>query len=147
MNRLLLGLVVLALGCTDAGTLRLLDGGRLDLETERSLVFVNYWAAWCAPCIVEMPELLEFSRAYPERVRVLGVNYDNPDPDRLREDAALLDVQIELLLDDPQPRLGYSRPDVLPTTLIIRHGQVLETLVGPQTLESLEERLNWWTNN
>jgi hypothetical protein len=75
------------------------------------------------------------------------VNYDGPDAERLREDAELLNVQIELLLDDPQEQLGYERPEVLPTTVLVRHGEVLEILVGPQTLESLEERLHWWMNN
>lgn len=140
-------LLLLLLGCSEAGSPRLLEGGRLNLQTEEQLLIINYWAAWCAPCIAEMPELHAFATAYPDRARVLGVNYDNLEAERLHEDAELLNVQIELLLDDPQPQLGYARPEVLPTTLLVRGGVVLETLVGPQTLESLEERLQWWTTN
>jgi thiol-disulfide isomerase/thioredoxin len=141
-------LVVLLLGgCSEPQGYALLDGGRIDLLTEDSLVFVNYWAVWCAPCIVEMPELYEFSEEHATQVRVLGVNYDGPDAETLRRDADTLGVQIELLVEDPQFDLGYARPEVLPTTVILRQGELLETLVGPQTIQSLEERLDWWTNN
>lgn len=134
-------------GCTDSQGLRLLDGGRLNLQAEESLVFVNYWAVWCAPCIVEMPELFAFAEAHSGDVRVLGVNFDGPEASVLREDAETLGVEIELLIDDPQIQIGYPRPEVLPTTLILRRGELLETLIGPQTEETLEERLDWWTNN
>jgi len=94
-----------------------------------------------------MPELYEFSEEHATQVRVLGVNYDGPDAETLRRDADTLGVQIELLVEDPQFDLGYARPEVLPTTVILRQGELLETLVGPQTIQSLEERLDWWTNN
>lgn len=139
--------VLLLSGCSDPQGYSLLEGGRVNLLTEDALVFVNYWAVWCGPCIVEMPELYEFSEAHAGSVRVLGVNYDGPDADTLRQDAETLGVQIELLIEDPQVDLGYPRPEVLPTTMILRQGELLETLVGPQTIQSLEERLDWWTNN
>jgi thiol-disulfide isomerase/thioredoxin len=140
-------LIGLLLGCSDSGGLRLLDGGKVDIQRQEPLLFVNYWAVWCAPCLIEMPELHKFAQDHQGQVRVLGVNYDNPDAETLRADAERLNVQIELLLDDPQPLLNYERPEVLPTTFVLRGGEVLETLVGPQTLDSLEERLAWWTNN
>lgn len=131
--------------CSAGDGPRLLDGGRLDLQDPSQLIFLNYWAVWCGPCIAEMPELATFAAAHAGQVRVLGVNYDAPPPEQLRQDAEVLRVRIELLIDDPRPQLGYARPDILPTTVLVRGGEVLEILIGPQTLDSLEERLAWWT--
>ncbi|MBK8021329.1 MAG: TlpA family protein disulfide reductase [Chloroflexi bacterium] len=36
-------------------------------------VVLNFWATWCVPCAVEMPELQQVHEAF-ETVRVIGVN-------------------------------------------------------------------------
>ncbi len=137
-------ITALMAGCSERSGYRLLDGGRIDLQQSEKLLFINYWAVWCAPCIVEMPELAQFASDFANEVRVLGVNFDGVDPEQLRIDADNLGVRIELLLEDPQPELGYQRPEVLPTTYLVHGGTVVRTLIGPQTLESLEENLKWW---
>jgi thiol-disulfide isomerase/thioredoxin len=63
----------------------LLPGGRDQLRRELAAVkghpaVVNVWAAWCGPCIVELPVLQQVSLDYGKRVAFLGVDLkDNPD--------------------------------------------------------------------
>jgi thiol-disulfide isomerase/thioredoxin len=100
-------------------------------------VVINYWAEWCKPCIKEIPELNALDSDY-ESVTVLGVNYDGATGDALQAQLDALQVQFATLGEDPAGLLGLDRPNVLPTTLIINPaGELLDTLVGPQTLESL----------
>ena len=41
-----------------------LDGRSVKWEDfEGRLLFVNYWATWCAPCIAELPSIQELARA------------------------------------------------------------------------------------
>lgn len=99
-------------------------------------VVVNYWAEWCKPCIKEVPEL----NALNERddITVLGVNFDGATGDALAAQLDKLGIAFATLPADPAPALGTDRPVVLPTTLIFHpNGQLLQTLVGPQTLETL----------
>lgn len=43
---------------------------------------LNFWAIWCAPCVEEMPELVETAHAWRERGgAVLTVSYDLMIPD------------------------------------------------------------------
>src|SRR5690606_36440949 len=38
---------------------------------------INYFAAWCTPCIEEMPAIERAFHAYRDRVAFLGVSTDN----------------------------------------------------------------------
>jgi len=37
-------------------------------------VLINFWATWCAPCLLEMPNLQEYYEEYPGQFEVLAVN-------------------------------------------------------------------------
>ena len=37
-----------------------LEGNKIDLsDTKGKLVFINFWATWCKPCVKEMPSISE----------------------------------------------------------------------------------------
>jgi thiol-disulfide isomerase/thioredoxin len=130
-----LAMLLALIGCSDAQDAA---PGTLDLERLRGQwVVINYWAEWCKPCIKEIPELNALDQRYTA-VTVMGVNYDGLSGEELQGQAQALGIEFRLLTSDPAPQLGVARPVVLPTTLILDpQGQLTETLVGPQTLESL----------
>ncbi len=108
-------------------------------ELRGQWVVINYWASWCKPCIVEIPQLNALDAQYPH-VTVLGVNYDGANGAELAQQRQNLGVTFASLQADPAARLGTTRPVVLPTTLIMDPaGQLVATLIGPQTLESLAQ--------
>ena len=96
---------------------------------------VNYWAIWCKPCREEIPELNQLNQI--DNVVVLGVNFDRKVGEALVSDTAELGIEFTII-DDPAPHLDITRPSVLPTTLILSpDGDLVATLVGPQTAESI----------
>ena len=97
---------------------------------------VNYWAIWCTPCRTEIPELNALHEETD--LRVLGVNFEGETGESLAAQAAELGITFILVENDPGPSLGQPRPRVLPTTwLVSPDGVVTDTLVGPQTRESI----------
>ena len=131
---LLLGLLLTQIlnGCSAR------DSTSLQLDELRGQwVLINYWAQWCKPCIKEIPELNALDRDYPQ-VTVLGVNYDGATGQELNAQLDKLGVDFTTLARDPAAQLGVPRPAVLPTTLVLGpDGTLRQTLVGPQTLETL----------
>lgn len=123
----------------------LLDGGLAEIRSDPRLLFINYWASWCLPCLEEMPELEAFRKQYSDAVEVYAVNFDRLAEPQLQTEFTALGVDIPAFVSDPYQALGYERPTVLPTTIIMLEGQVKDVLIGPQTKESLETVLTKWS--
>jgi thiol-disulfide isomerase/thioredoxin len=55
-------------------TLDGLDGQTLDFEDLRGkVVFINFWATWCAPCIAEMPSIQNLYEVFEDDPNVVFV--------------------------------------------------------------------------
>lgn len=133
MRSWLLSLVLLLTACAPAAP----PGNDLRLdELQGQWVVINYWAIWCKPCAEEIPELNALDEL--PGVTVLGVNFDGASGAELAQQLQQLAIRFPTLDADPAAQLGLARPSVLPTTLVLDpSGKLRETLVGPQTLQSL----------
>lgn len=103
-------------------------------------VVVNYWATWCPPCLDEIPELVAFHEAHaPEHAVVLGVNFEEVDPEYLRGFVEQYFVSYPVLLSEPGSRTAFGPLFGLPTTYIVSPaGKVVEHHTGGVTQEALE---------
>ena len=117
----------------------ILGGGRVNLaELEGKMVFINYWAQWCAPCRVEIPEFNHFAKEYADDVRVLSVNFDGVLGESLKAQVQSLGIEFDTLLQDPRQDLSVPLSGGLPETIVLnRQGLVVAVLLGPQTKEDL----------
>jgi peroxiredoxin len=42
-------------------------------------VLLNFWASWCAPCVEEMPSLVQLQKQMGDKVTVLAVSIDSDE--------------------------------------------------------------------
>jgi thiol-disulfide isomerase/thioredoxin len=45
-----------------------------EAKLEGKKVVINFWASWCGPCRMEMPDMVRFAQEYNQDVVVLAVN-------------------------------------------------------------------------
>ena len=108
---------------------------------------VNYWADWCPPCIKEMPELESFYNKNENKVLVLAYNFGRLEGSDLKEQILRFKVNVPSILNDPGLLFGWNTPPSLPATYIINpEGILVETLIGPQTKDSLEAIIKKYEN-
>jgi len=69
---LVISVLVLPVQAATDVEFKTMDGQTVKLSDYRGKwVVVNYWATWCPPCLVEMPELSFFH----ERIRIKMLSY------------------------------------------------------------------------
>lgn len=77
-----------------------LDGNKISLKDYRGkVVFVEFWATWCGPCVAKMPEMIELYNDYKNEDFVfLGVSLDYSEGP-LRSYVSENDIEWEQILD------------------------------------------------
>jgi peroxiredoxin len=113
-----------------------LNGAPIALESYRGrVVFVNFWATWCAPCKEEAPALQRLrSQLRDEGFEVLAISIDSVE-DRSAVAAFGADLGLDFpLLVDPEKRVyaAYQVYGVPETFLIDPMGRIAERFVGPK---------------
>ena len=81
-------------------------------------VLVDFWAVWCGPCKMVEPIVDELAEEYKDKVVVGKVNVD----------------------EEPEIS-GQFGVMSIPTLLLFKDGQLVETLIGVQPKSAIEKQL------
>ncbi len=103
---------------------------------------INFWAVWCAPCREEIPELNKLAAQYGDQLVVQGVNYDAADDQPGTDQAAGMGIEFDTISTADAGAYGLQKPSILPTTFVLKNGQLHAELKGPQTFDALVELMS-----
>ena len=53
------------------------DYEKIISSSEKKILLLNFWATWCAPCIKEIPELLELKKKFKNDVEIYFLSVDS----------------------------------------------------------------------
>lgn len=117
-----------------------LGGGRsVDVAGLRGPMIVNFWASWCGDCRKEMPALAAYAD-HQSQVKVLGIDFLDPQPGAALELAKASKVEYPLLAD-PKGALDKASPlphiPGLPLTVFLdRDGSIAHIEAGSMNTEA-----------
>jgi peroxiredoxin len=121
-----------------------LAGGRVSLASLKGKVVVlDFWATWCGPCLVELPQYNAFARQFrPRGVEVIGVVFDSGEPQEIQDFVREHRVEYRQLLGTDPMKEAFGGDMGFPTTFVIdREGIIRTKFVGstPDKFERLHE--------
>lgn len=118
-----------------------LDGNPHSLSELRGrVVFLNFWATWCPPCVEEIPSMLSLARGLADDEFIMLAVTQDDDPAALvsfLRDAGMTSSEV-LILQDPGGELTRAYgTQLLPESYVIdREGVVVARFMGPRDWSS-----------
>lgn len=118
-----------------------------DYAGKGKYVFIDFWAAWCGPCIKEMPNVVEAYSKYKDKgLEIVGVSLDQ-DKDKwvegIEEMGMTWPQMSDLKLWDSEAVELYGIRGIPHTVLLDREGKIIEKdLRGEALHQKLSELLD-----
>lgn len=112
-------------------------------DHEGEVVVINFWATWCVPCRVEMPEFIELQEEYgDDGLLFVGVSLDEEGFEAARPFAEEIGVNYPIVVDDGEIADDFGGIYGLPATFLVdRSGQIQKRINGRVEKEDLEPML------
>jgi thiol-disulfide isomerase/thioredoxin len=106
------------------------------------VVLVNFWATWCGPCQIEIPELIEIQEKYASKgFTILGVDVDDEankvvagylEKERFDVNGAKSQMNYPILRGDDAVADKFGGLLGYPTSFLIsRDGKIVKKVQGP----------------
>ena len=94
------------------------------------VILLNFWATWCGPCQIEIPDFIDYQTRYGDRgLQIVGVGLD--ESRKLRNFVRTVGINYPILQADPELQYELLKQwgnsfGVLPFTVIIgRDGRLV----------------------
>jgi thiol-disulfide isomerase/thioredoxin len=117
------------------------DGKMISLaDYKGKWVFVNFWATWCGPCVMEMPMLAKLHSVMKgKKFEMLAINMEEIEPDQVKKFIRDNKISFTVLLDkDSKTGRNYA-VESLPTTYVVSPaGEIYTRAVGMREWDSEE---------
>ena len=104
------------------------------------VVFVNFWATWCNPCVQEMPDLQKLYDKYKEKAEFILISseHKNVIDTFIKEKNYTFPIGYDTDYENSKNYNTYAIPY---TFIIDKEGKIFKSFLGANTFDTYEEFL------
>jgi thiol-disulfide isomerase/thioredoxin len=112
--------------------LQTLDGKPLKLsDASGKVVLLNFWATWCGPCRMEIPELIELQKQYKDGLQIISLLVDVDDVEDAKKFVHGAGINYPVAVATDEVRIKYGGVSALPTLFVLdTQGRIVQKHVG-----------------
>jgi len=96
-----------------------LNKSNIQEELKEGVALVDFWAPWCGPCRMISPVIEELAEDFDGKAKICKVN-----------------------TDEEQEISGQIGIRSIPTILFFKNGEIVDQMVGAQSKQVFENKLN-----
>ena len=106
------------------------------------VVIVNFWATWCGPCKVEIPDFVKLYAEYKDKgLMIVGISVDDK-PEQLQAFIKEHNMNYPVLQMTPEVEDAWGPFYGYPTSFVVaRDGSICTKHLGPATKEQFEREI------
>ena len=107
------------------------------------VIYVDFWATWCGPCVEAIPELNEVHAKYePRGFAVLGISVDDLSLEAISHFAETEKMAYPVALGSTEDMSLFGPSPGLPTGYLVdREGVVVKKFIGQLPVSALEAEI------
>ncbi|MFF2157921.1 TlpA family protein disulfide reductase [Paenibacillus chitinolyticus] len=94
-------------------------------------LILNFWASWCGPCKMEVPDLIDLQAKYGDKVDLVAINVTSQDDEqKARAFAKEYGINFPVLLDQPGKVSESFKFLAIPTSFLVDKNGVVQEVVN-----------------
>ena len=130
----------------DAGegvTIQKISESALDelIKVENNKLLITFMAAWCGPCIDELPALNKLYRKYKSQgLKLIGISIDLEGPRAMQPIVDKLKISFPIYWYGETAVQKFSL-FVIPMIIFVKDGQIIEKLPGRRSERELSKKI------
>jgi peroxiredoxin len=116
-----------------------LSGAPATVRPQAGTTLYNVFATWCVPCASEMPMLSTAApRLRARGIRIVGIDQGD-SLESVRSFITRYDLRYPIFIDDGKLTNTLLGARIIPETVLVRDGIVVQIFVGPLSPAALDE--------
>jgi len=112
------------------------------VKNKENTLIISFMAAWCGPCIDELPALNSLYRKYKDQgLKLIGISIDLEGAAAMQPTITKLKIEFPVYWygEKAIPKFNLS---AIPLLLIIKEGEIVERIPGRRPEAFLEKKVN-----
>ncbi len=106
------------------------------------VVLINFWATWCPPCRLEIPDLIKLENIYSNRFTVIGISVDQGGIETVSNFCRKYGINYPVIMSRPSIIEEYGGISAIPTSFIVTtNGRIVKSIIGYRNLSQYEEEI------